>query len=59
MIPEINSAGRVNKKMVDACLNMTFVGGAIVTVYVPGKHGRGVNEEPVALELQDGFLVGD
>ena len=59
MIAEINGTGGVNKKMVDACLNMSFVGGAIVTVYVPGKHGRGVNEEPVALELQDGFLVGN
>lgn len=53
MIAEINGTGGVNEKMVDACLNMSFVGGAIVTVYVPGKHGRGVNEEPVALELQD------
>ena len=59
MIPEINSAGGVNEKVVDACLNMSFIGGAIVTVYVPSKHGGGINKEPIALELQDGFLVGN
>ena len=59
MIAEINGTGGVNKKMVDACLNMSFVGGAIVTVYEPSKHGRGINKEPIALELQNGFLVGN
>jgi hypothetical protein len=49
MVPQIQSTGGVYKKLVNSLLDVSLIRRAIVTLNITGKHGRRVNQEPIAL----------
>ena len=57
MVFQVKMARGVNEDFVYAFPNMNFRRRTVLAFDVCSVHSRGINQEPVALELENGFLV--